>query len=396
MTIATAQNRATLRSGSAAEAGMDPDRVARIRERGAEWVRDGVTPSLVLLAARRGVVFLHEPFGTLAQNGAPVQRDTLFPIASMTKSMTATAIMMLVEEGKVGLGRSVQDYIPEFQGKGKEDVLLWHLLTHTSGLRWEDVEFYATTTGATVQTPPPEPTEFKPTSRFLHQRYGAPLWKRPGEEMSYCTFNYVVLGEIVRRGSGIHGADFMDQRIFAPLGMADTTAHYPGDDSPRLATLPADAPLRVLFPSPALPPGLPARGDAGVVSTALDLAVFGQACLNGGRYGDVRLLSPATIQQMTRNQIPGISVNWFGQFHREASWGYGWQVTCDEKWSYFDGSLRPAESFGHGGATGTFYWIDPQNEVVGVYLSLGVAWERDVFRHRFDLFQNMVYAALDG
>jgi serine-type D-Ala-D-Ala carboxypeptidase len=150
MTITTGQQAATLRYGTPAEAGMDPERVDRIRERGEAWLAEGFTPSLVLLAARGGVIFLHEAFGTVGEGGAPAGRDTIYPLASISKPIAATAVMMLVEHGRIGLGRAVHDYIPEFEGKGKDDVLVWHLLTHTSGLREQDVAFYASTTGLTV------------------------------------------------------------------------------------------------------------------------------------------------------------------------------------------------------------------------------------------------------
>jgi CubicO group peptidase (beta-lactamase class C family) len=394
MAIASAQSPIILRAGSPADAGMDAARVTRIGALGKDWIREGITPTLVLLAARHGTIFLHESFGTLVSSSAMAPPNTIFSLASLSKPFTATAIMMLVEEGRIGLGRAVQDYIPEFSGKGKEDVLIWHLLTHTSGLRWEDVDFYASTTGMMAPVPEPEATEHQARSEYLHRRYAAPLWKAPGEQMSYNNMNYSLLGEIVRRVSGQAFATFLQQRIFAPLGMDDSHTSFPTADEARVATVPAGAETAGGFPT-AITRYWPASGPGGCYSTALDVARFGQMFLSRGRYSGVRLLSPAAVTQMSHNQIPGISVNLFGQFHREASWGFGLQIAGDEKWSYFDGSIRPSGTFGHGGGSGGFLWIDPDNDLVGVYLSVASALDQGVFRHRFDMYQNAVYAALD-
>src|SRR5207248_5768046 len=134
-----------------------------------------------------GVIFLHEAYGSLSagSGAAPVRLDTIFALASSTKPITATATMLLVEDGLVGLTRAVQDYIPEFQGKGKEDVLVWHLLTHTSGLRDPDIQAFAALQQATATIPPRDATEHPLTHKFLWLRYAAPLWKAPGDEMSY-------------------------------------------------------------------------------------------------------------------------------------------------------------------------------------------------------------------
>ena len=124
-----------LHEGSAVEAGMLPERIEHIRALAKRWVEQGSTPSLVVLVARRGVIVLHEAFGRLRPepNPPPLRVDSLFPISSMTKPITATAAMLLVEDGLLGLNRPIRDYLPEISGAGTEDVLVHHLLTHTSG-----------------------------------------------------------------------------------------------------------------------------------------------------------------------------------------------------------------------------------------------------------------------
>ena len=183
----------------------------------------------------------------------------------MTKPMTATAIMMLVEQGRLGLGRAVQDYIPEFQGKGKEDVLVWHLLTHTSGLRQEDVEFYAARPEWGCRVPPPEPTRGSPAqARSSIDATACRYGRRRATQMAYTTYNYTLLGEIVSRVSGLHLSRIRSTGwIFAPLGMTAPRRTIRGRTRPVSRILPLDAPVRVMLsqsPSPAR--GMPGQREA--------------------------------------------------------------------------------------------------------------------------------------
>ena len=128
-----------LRYGTPEEAGMLPDRIERVKQLAAGWVAEGQTPSLVILAARKGIIFLHEAYGRLRpeENSPPLRTDSIFPISSLTKPVTATAAMILVEDGLLGLNRPIVDYIPEICGEGTEEILVHHLLTHTSGYNEE-------------------------------------------------------------------------------------------------------------------------------------------------------------------------------------------------------------------------------------------------------------------
>src|SRR2546430_9423872 len=134
-----------LRPGSPDKAGMSAQRVQHIAELAEGWVEQGIAPALVVLVARRGNIVLHEAFGRLTPDpDAPaLPRDAIFPLASLTKPITATAAMVLVDDGLLGLNRPVAEYIPEFVGEGKSAVMVHHLLTHTSGLRDEDLDAHA-------------------------------------------------------------------------------------------------------------------------------------------------------------------------------------------------------------------------------------------------------------
>src|ERR671930_1320141 len=149
-----------LRPGEPEEVGMSAQRVRHVGQLAAGWVAQGITSALVILVARRGVVVLHEAFGRLTpdDDAPPVKRDTIYPLSSLTKPITATAAMLLVEDGLLGLQRPVSDYLPEFSGAGKQAVMVHHVLTHTSGLRDADVFLHAETKRSTANVPLPEPS----------------------------------------------------------------------------------------------------------------------------------------------------------------------------------------------------------------------------------------------
>jgi len=366
----------TLREGSPQKAGMSSARLKNAAEIARHVVETKLSQTVEVLVARRGVIVLHKVFGKLTpeRNSARTPPLALFPIASITKLLTATALMILVEEGRVGLNRPVSSYIPEFSGEGKETVLVRHLLTHTSGLNEEQVEKYARGQEDKIAAPPADETIHPLLHRYYTIRYGAPLWKPPGTEMSYCNYNFELAGEIVRRVSKTGLDSFAKSRIFRPIGMVDT--YYCRMDAPvkRRVRRPPDPPNTKLPPT-ALDRALEAAEETerilyasgSALSTVLDIARFGQMFLNGGDYGDTRVLSPVTVTEMTRNQIPGIKSVFIDEFFPEASWGLGWSVHGPKTGQC--GGLYSANSFEHWGSGGTYIWVDPDLEMIGVYFS---------------------------
>jgi len=395
-----------LRPGSPAEVGMLPERLAHARDLCAHWVESGHTPTLGVCVARRGAIVLHEAFGVLGPgpDSPPLARDALFPICSLTKPITATLVMQLVEDGLLGLNRPAKDYLPELAGEGVDEMLVHHLLTHTTGYPFEIVpswlEHEAKKRAAGFE-PPPCPEGQEP---IIHEKlalhWDGPRVARVGEVMVYSSHNYILLGEIVRRLTGRGLEELARERIFDPLGMHDS--YY---------VVPESASHRVVQRAPGVPfgPGFPHPGDigsrqwqqtpdagGGVFSTPRDMAVFGQMFLNLGRYGDARILSPAAVAAMTRDQIPGLGALLLDIVAARASWGYGWQVVSPTKWKYFDGSLQPLGTFGHPGAGGVNYWVDRDHELVGAYFEVTTRLSPDYsLLWNFDLFQNAITAAVD-
>jgi CubicO group peptidase (beta-lactamase class C family) len=213
------------------------------------------------------------------------------------------------------------------------------------------------------------------------------------ERNVYCTPNIVLVAEIVRLLTGGRFADSVRERVFEPLGMTSTFLELPESMDHRV----------VLRPPGDEAPGSNraswrhAMGGGGGFSNAWDLATFCQAFLNGGRYGDARLLSRAAVHEMTGNQIPGTGVaNWDRVWIPEASWGLGWMVQASNRWKYDHGALQPVGSFYHQGAASAGVWADHASGVIGIYLSLGGLRSRETLDSdwEFPVFQNMVTAAV--
>ena len=384
-----------LRHGTPEEAGVSATATKLIVARGQQWIDKGIHPALVVLAARKGVIFLQEAYGKLtpAEDAPHLSLDAIFGLASLTKPITATCAMLLVEDGLLGLNRPLQEYIPEFVGEGKEQVMVHHLLTHTSGLAQDDVIWDdVVTQGLNFdEISDLAKNEHSAIHYYLQYAIEAAAVRRPGEWMEYSNAGIYLLGEIVRRVSGNSLDAFATHRIFEPLGMKSTRYILPLELQQRVCLRPDNAPGDFLNdiefmerPSPA----------AGVYSSARDMAIFGQMFLNQGHYGDVQILSPITVAAMTRNQLPGVRAKYFGDEFPEASWGLGWSVTAEFKGEIYGEQLLSPISYGHGGGGGTVLWMDPEKELLLVYFSIETQTSEDRPILSADLFMNMVVAAI--
>jgi CubicO group peptidase (beta-lactamase class C family) len=387
-----------LRPGSPGEAGFRPERIELARERCAQWVKEDRTPSLAVCVARRGVVALHECWGVQGPGLGPLQRDSLFPLSSITKPVTATLALQLVEDGLLGLNRPAKEYLPELAGDHIEEVLVHHLLTHTAGYPGapdpETMRLASERLAGGFEIPPCPENQHPKIHQLLSVLWDAPRVRRAGEAMEYGNRGYVLLAEILRRLSGRAIDDLARERIFAPLGMEDTFYVVPESEAPRVVQRPEHFPMAA--GQPPWFPGIGSRehqelplGAAGIFAAPGDMVRFGQMILNGGRTGGARILSPAAVAAMTRDQVPGIGAVLGPLVSGYASWGYGWAIESPQKWVYYNGSLIPLGTFCHPGGGGVMLWIDPVHEIVGAY------FEVTKLISCFDLFSNLITAAVE-
>ena len=298
-------------------------------------IEDGITPGAVAWIESRGQLLHLASYGakSVAPRREPMDVDTIFDCASLTKVMvTAPAIMMLAEEGKVRLNDRIQVYLPDFQDRTRITVL--QLLTHFSGLR------------------PTLPLE----STWRGYRAGVDLALQerptiaPDTKFVYSDVNYILLAEIVRRTSGTTLDKFAEERIFEPLGMHDTSFRPEAELRSRIAPtvrLADGSFLRGIVHDPTTRRMAGVSGQAGVFSTAKDVATFARMMLNGGELDGTRILSPLSVLRMRTSQSPDGTV----------ARGIGWDI--DTPYSSPRGDLFSTASFGHTGYTGPSLWIDP-------------------------------------
>lgn len=392
----------TLREGGPEEAGFHPDRLALVRQRAEEWVTErDVHRTLVLLVARNGVIALHEAFGVDGPESTaePLTVDAIFPIFSQSKPITATLIMQLAEDGLVGLARPVQDYLPEFVGARKDEVLVHHLITHTSGIDDDDLPVVLSRLlphmmgSAANAAPGRHPVEHL----LLELAYVWPVAHAVGEVMRYCSVNYLLLGEIVRRASGRSLDELARDRIFDPLGMDDTSFGLPDDRADRVVRHDVTGDPGAAFLHSARGRGM-LGGAGGAFSTARDLATFMQLFLDRGTSIGGRILHPSSVERMTTDQLPGVPSKFFEHTLRSASMGLGWMVGNSEP--TLGWPLPPDGSLMHGGAGLILPWADPRRGVVGVFCSVADRMRVEDGSpvgtyHHGDLFVSMVTAAVD-
>jgi len=337
--------------------GVDTARWQRVQETARRWTADGKLPALGVGVCRRGKML--EPI--LSGTGAPdapatLKRDALFLVASLTKPVTAAAVMLLVERGQVTLDERVAAIVPRFGANGKEDVRVRHLLTHTSGL------------------PDMLPNNFelraqhRPLADFVSGICELKLDFEPGTRVQYQSTGTAMLGEIVHQVSGVSLPEFLKKEIFAQLGMSDSSLGWNTEKKGRIAAvrLPKEqqgknwgwnSPYWLGFGAP----------WGGLITSPADYLRFCVAMLNGGAIESSRVWSPASIRAMTSNQLaamPKIPE----EDRRGRPWGLGWRLNWAGDPATFSDFLGP-RAFGHWGATGTMCWIDPDLEAAGVLFS---------------------------
>ena len=334
---------------------LDAERLAAIPRVVQDAIVEKRLPGAVVVVGDRQRVVFSEAFGDRALVPArePMTVDTIFDVASLTKVVATTpAVLLLVERGRLGLDDSIVRFLPELDQYGKGRITVRHLLTHTSGLRAGlDLALPFAGREATIQLIAGEVPEAAPGERFI-----------------YSDLNFVLLGEIVARVAGQPLERFVDTELFEPLKMRHTGFLPPADARDGIAPTetcdPEAAPcpggdgtmLRGVVHDPTARRMGGVSGNAGLFSTAADIARFCQMILNGGVLDGSRVLGPFSVRLMTHAATPrGLS----------DVRGLGWDV--DSRFSSPRGDLLPVGSFGHTGWTGTSMWIDP---VTGTFVVL--------------------------
>ena len=308
-------------------------------------ISEGKLPGAVVLVGLGERTLYHQAIGRRAvvPSAEAMTPETIFDLASLTKVVaTTTSVMILIDEGKIGLNDRVAAFVPGFERHGKGDITIRHLLTHVSGLR-PDVDLKDSWSGS--DTAIRLAIDETPTSA-------------PGTRFIYSDINFFLLGDIVRRVTGVPLDRFSQDRIFEPLGMVDTGFSPSESARRRIAPTGDMTSVRGVVHDPTAKRMGGVAGHAGLFSTAADLATFCRMILGRGTYRGVRILSPAVVALMTSRATPAEEKN---------IRGLGWDI--DSSFSSNRGALLPIGSFGHTGFTGTSLWIDPASGMFVVFLS---------------------------
>ena len=360
--------------------GMSAERLTRLHSAMQALVDDGRLAGITTMVARHGQIVDFRTYGYRdMEAGDPMAEDDIFRIYSMSKPITGVALMMLFEEGKFRLGDPVRRYIPEFadlkvavgwspDGPVLEEldhpITIRELMTHTAGLAYgigdpNPVDRLYASEGVL------DPNQT--LEDMIHKLAGLPLRQQPGTRWSY-SIAADVQGYLVEVLSGQPFDEFLQERIFDPLGMVDTGFDVPAEDHGRLAQVYGYDRNGALAASPAsegpvgsrpfLDPATFFSGGGGLVSTAMDYMRFCQMLLNGGELDGVRILSPTTVNMMSRNHLP----REMGEYAPGLGWGLDFSVVLDPVEA---GSVSAGE-YSWGGAAGTWFWIDPVEDLVFV------------------------------
>ena len=351
---------------------MSAERRSPIRQVLQKRIDAGELAGAVALVAHRGRAVYFEAQG-MADIGSsrPMAKDTLFNIASMSKPITAVAVLMLVEEGKIGLNDAVSLHLPAFRGvnvgmerpavgagpkfdtvPASRDITVRDLLTHTSGI----------VSGPMGRSVVPYRKANETLSAYALRLAASPLEFQPGSRWAYSPAGYEILACLLETVSGVAFDEFLQRRVLEPLAMRDTFLGVPGAKTSRQATIYRYLEGRLMVWENATAGGPSISGAGGHTTTAADYMAFLQMLLNGGQWKGKRLLSRRSVETMLSPQAPDTLP---GRRGGEA-WGLGVTVLTNAR---AVGSPLSDGSASHGGNFGTFFWIDPKEKVVAILLT---------------------------
>jgi CubicO group peptidase (beta-lactamase class C family) len=374
--------------------GLSSERLQRLDATINQWIKEDQLNGATMIILRNGKIVYHKAFGFAdKQKNAVMRTDHIFRIASMTKPVISVAAMMLYEEGRFLLTDPLSKYIPEFSKPvvldkynaadttfttvpAKSEITIRDIFAHTSGIGYAQIGsgtanaiYYKNKINGGIGTP------YSTLKDVITRLAKLPLFVQPGEEYYY-GLNTDVLGYLIEVISGMPLDKYLQQKIFGPLGMKDTYFFLPKEKQSRLVELHTQGNNKIRIQDslislngtfsrdfPKTPNGTYFSGGAGLSSTAYDYSLFGQMLLNGGELNGKRILSPASIQLMTSNQI-GDLLMW-GDTNKTRRFGLGFGILTEyaEKTN-----MIPAGSYGWDGMFASHYWTDPKSKMVVVFM----------------------------
>ena len=390
---------------SPSSVGMSKSRLERINVAMQRYIDRNEVAGVVTLVARRGKVVHFEAQGLRwAEEGEPIEKDTIFRIASMTKPITSVALMMLHEEGHFLLTDPISKWMPEYAemkiavpSEGARNgtpyilesndtpITVRHILTHTAGF----ANSYRGLTLGVYREASQRQSEMETVGDFVTRFAQVPLNYEPGTKWEYSRATDHV-GRLVELISGQTLDEFFKERIFKPLGMDDTHFYLPEEKLDRFAAQysPGEDGAIQLADAPTADsrfvkePHVYFMGAGGLMSTAADYWRFQQMMLNGGKFNGKRILGRKTVELMTENHTGDLPIWLRGPGY---GFGLGYSVMTDRGQA---GALSSLGSFGWGGAFCTYFWVDPVEDVVGILMTQVRPYTHLNIRQEFEVLVN--------
>lgn len=344
------------------QVGLDSARLELLDQHFAALIDSGRLQGASYLISRYGKIVVHKSQGKLSyhEDSSDLLPDSVRKVYSITKVITAVAIVQLCEEGKLYLQQPVSTIIKEFDNPLHRNITIWHLLTHTSGLRPDSgvlQEPYSLPWYEWWAHEKKQGSEAWETGDWIKIILSGQLLAKPGEQWNYCTAGFAVLGEIISRASGKSYEDYIRERIAEPLGMRRSFFIVPEKYRTKACCTGAWEEKDIF--SPRDRSGMPPQGGNGYYSTLEDLWRFGQMVLDGGVFGDVEVLGRRSIQAMVSNQLKNVTNRNWGMNLSDTKMALGWSLN--------DEDICTPGTFSHEGYGHSGLYMDPHEQLVFVY-----------------------------
>ena len=408
----------TLPAATAESVGMSSAKLARISEAFKEQVDKGTLPGVVVMVARKGKLVYSDALGFQDKAaGKPLGKDAIFRIYSMTKPLVSVAAMTLIEDGKMQLNDPISKFIPSMKGlqvsvaktdaefarvgytlvPADREITVQDLLRHTSGLAYANLTQNTAVKDAYAKNGIDDDFRGLTAEAMIQAASKSPLIHQPGTVWEY-SISTDMLGRVVEAVSGKRLADYLQERVLGPLGMKDTAFHVPAEKQDRLAqALPIDiitnTPIKLWDVTSV--PGNDSGGGGGV-STATDYIRFAQMMANGGILDGKRIITRTTVELMTSDHLGTRILSQSPMTPGEVllltpgyTFGLGFAVRQAPGIAGVSGSQG---EFMWGGYAGTYFWIDPKEQLVAVYMTQAPSPIRAYYRK---MFKQLVYSAIN-
>lgn len=389
-----------------------PERLEILDKQLKYFIEQGQRQAIIFKAMKKGVTIFEGSYGMNTKEYG-LKSDTIFNVCSITKPVVATLILCLQEDGIVDVTEPVCKYLPEFIGGGRENICVWHFLTHSSGLDdeeiWNDSKEYLKNE-FDLEAPNNECTheEFEDFLNKVADKMGVDrsvkgrmgnieyllslktnMRRKPHSNMVYCSYGFESLANIITAVTGESLDDYASRKLFTPLGMKDTAWRMPKEKWDRIIGRVDDAVSAQWFNNPEN--YVSESGAGGLKTTVDDMMSFTQMILNGGKINNIRVLSKASINQMFIDHNKGVPCAEGAEYSR---WSLGWNLHGNKKDN--DGILRSESCIDHTGYGGTKIFVDPEHDLTMAWFAAEtVHYEKPEFVNINGRLVNLIMSAME-